>query len=104
MANTAQVGLARHSTPSLGEVAEPDSELPGVADAAVVGVRTDGVEDVVAFVTAAPGSTLDPEAIRAASREHLAAYKVPKRVVIVDDLPKTVIGKLLRRELREKAE
>jgi long-chain acyl-CoA synthetase len=83
------------------QVEEVLKNLPGVADAAVVGVPTENGEEVVAAVIAVPGATLDPEALREASRQHLAAYKVPRRVVIVDELPKTAIGKLMRRELRE---
>jgi long-chain acyl-CoA synthetase len=78
--------------------------LPGVAEAAVVGMRTASGEEVVAFVLAEAGVELDPGAIREACREHLAGYKVPARVLVVDELPRTAIGKLLRRELREKAE
>ncbi len=84
------------------QVEEVIKAVPGVADAAVVGTSVDGGEQVVAAVVAEPGATLDPEAIRTACRQHLAAYKVPKRVVIVNDLPRTAIGKLLRRELRDR--
>jgi long-chain acyl-CoA synthetase len=73
---------------------------PLVKDAAVVGVpRDDCGEQVVAAVLAVPGTALDTDALRAFCREHLAGYKVPKRIVQVDDLPRTVIGKVLRREL-----
>jgi long-chain acyl-CoA synthetase len=78
--------------------------LPGVADAAVVGMRAPAGEEVVAFVLTDPDVDIDPEAIREACRGHLAAYKVPKRVLVVDELPRTAIGKLLRRELREQIE
>ena len=48
----------------------------------------------------APDATVDPDGIRAASRAYLAGYKVPRRVVVVDDLPRSMIGKVLRREVR----
>lgn len=84
------------------EVEDALRSLPGVADAAVVGVRgADGSEQVVAAVVAEPGSAPDPEQLRAASREHLAGYKVPRRVVVVDELPRSVIGKVLRRQVRD---
>jgi long-chain acyl-CoA synthetase len=86
------------------QVEEVLKDMPGIADAAVVGARTPSGEEVVAAVVAEPGATLDPEAIREAARAHLAAYKVPKRVVVVDELPRTVIGKLMRRELRDQLE
>ena len=59
-----------------------------------------GGEDVVAAVVLEPGRALDEEALRAACREHLAAYKVPRRVVVVDELPRSIIGKVLRRQVR----
>ena len=46
------------------------------------------------------GATFDEAAIRDFARDGLTAYKVPKRVVQVDDLPRSLIGKVLRREVR----
>ncbi|RLK49646.1 long-chain-fatty-acid--CoA ligase [Microbacterium telephonicum] len=75
---------------------------PDVADAAVVGVpRADGGESVVAAVVVREGREFDAAAIRAAAREGLAAYKVPRTVVRFDTLPRSLIGKVLRREVRE---
>jgi len=48
-----------------------------------------------------PGATLDADALRDFCRTRLASYKVPKRIVAVDDLPRSLIGKVLRREVRE---
>ena len=77
-------------------------EHPDVADAAVVGIpRADGSEDVVAAVQLTPGATLDAAALREHCRSCLAAYKVPRRVVAVDDLPRSQIGKVLRKQVRE---
>ena len=74
----------------------------GIADAAVVGLpSTHSGEDVVAAVVAAPGVTLDPEAVRAAARDRLAAYKVPRRVFVVDELPRSMLGKVLRKQVRD---
>jgi long-chain acyl-CoA synthetase len=84
------------------EVEDALRQVTGVADAAVVGMPTpDGGEEVVAAVTAEPGATLDTDAVRDASRAHLAAYKVPRRVVVVPELPRSIIGKVLRRQVRE---
>ena len=83
------------------QVEEVLKGLPGVHDAAVVGTTGEGGEQVVAAVIAEPGVTFDPEALRDDCRAHLAAYKVPKRIVVVEELPRTAIGKLLRRELRD---
>ncbi|GAA2743776.1 long-chain-fatty-acid--CoA ligase [Terrabacter aerolatus] len=75
--------------------------VPGVTDAAVVGLpRSDGSEDVVAVVTTEPGADVDVEVVRARCRTDLAAYKVPRRVV-VDELPRSQIGKVLRKQVRQ---
>ena len=74
----------------------------GVADIAIVGVPThDGEEEVVAAVVPEPGKTVDAEALRAHARSILTPYKVPKRVVTVDELPKSLIGKVLRKRVRD---
>ena len=84
------------------EVEEAVRGAAGVAEVAVVGIpRAGGGEDVVAAVVASPGATVDPEAVREHAREQLAAYKVPRRVVVVDELPRSLIGKVLRREVRD---
>jgi long-chain acyl-CoA synthetase len=75
----------------------------GVADLAIVGVpdRTGKEEEVVAAIVPEPGATIDAEAFRAYAREHLTPYKVPKRVVTLDELPKSLIGKVLRKQVRD---
>jgi long-chain acyl-CoA synthetase len=76
--------------------------FPGITDAAVVGIpRADGSEDVVAAVTLADGTELDEDAVRQHCRSTVAAYKVPRRVVAVDDLPRSQIGKVLRKQVRD---
>ena len=76
--------------------------VPGVTDAAVVGLpRPDGSEDVVAVVTTEPGADVDVEDVRARCRSDLAAYKVPRRVLVVDELPRSQIGKVLRKQVRD---
>ncbi|MEO6200605.1 MAG: long-chain-fatty-acid--CoA ligase [Cryobacterium sp.] len=75
---------------------------PDVDDAAVVGLPSpNGGEDVVAAVVLAAGAVLGVEALRDHCRTRLSAYKVPKRVVAVDDLPRSLLGKVLRRAVRE---
>jgi long-chain acyl-CoA synthetase len=84
------------------EVEEAVRGVAGVAEAAVVGLPRDGGgEDVVAAIVVEPGSTVDPEEVRDHCREQLAAYKVPRRVVVVEELPRSLIGKVLRREVRD---
>ncbi|HET9631509.1 MAG TPA: long-chain-fatty-acid--CoA ligase [Terrabacter sp.] len=84
------------------EVEEAVRTVPGVTDAAVVGLpRPDGSEEVVAVVTTEPGAEVDLEAVQARCRSQLAAYKVPRRVVVVDELPRSLLGKVLRRQVRD---
>lgn len=81
-------------------------ELPEIQDVAAVGIRrgdSSGEEVVVAVVPSA-GATVDSERVRAFARERLAAYKVPRRVVIVAELPRSQIGKVLRRHVRDQIE
>jgi fatty-acyl-CoA synthase len=76
---------------------------PQVAEAAVFGVPHERwIEAVMAVVVARPGEALDVETLEAHCREQLAGYKRPKRIVIVDALPKNASGKTLKRELRER--
>ncbi len=77
---------------------------PGIADAAVVGVPRGAqrAEVVTAVVVLAPGATFDEPAVRAYCREHLAHYKVPRAYVVWDELPRSLVGKVLRRKVRER--
>jgi long-chain acyl-CoA synthetase len=74
-----------------------------VREAAVVGVPDPyRGETVKAYVSLRPGQTATPEELIAFCREQMAAYKYPRQVEFLDELPKTVSGKLLRRELRDR--
>jgi acyl-coenzyme A synthetase/AMP-(fatty) acid ligase len=74
---------------------------PDVADAAVVGEEAAAEKTlVVAYVVARPGSGLSPDAVLGYARGRLATYKAPRIVYLVDDLPRTRNGKVLRRALR----
>ncbi|WP_207457169.1 long-chain-fatty-acid--CoA ligase [Desertivibrio insolitus] len=84
------------------EVEDAIKLFPGVADAAVVGLPSQhSGEDVVAAIVVEPGATVDPEALRAFARERLTPYKVPRRVEVVNELPRSLIGKVLRKKVRE---
>lgn len=79
-------------------------QYPGVAQAAVVGATAgERGEAIVAFVVAADGACLDPEALRAHCRAEASSYKVPDRIVLCSALPTTETGKLFRRGLKEMA-
>jgi long-chain acyl-CoA synthetase len=77
---------------------------PGVADTAVVGVPDDECgEIVVAFVTKKDESVTE-DAIRQHCKQSLTGYKVPRMVVFKNDLPKSNVGKVLRKDLRDEAQ
>jgi len=82
------------------EVEDVLAAHPGVSEVAVIGVPDGAMgEAVKAFVVKAdPGLTA--EALRAYCKEHLTAYKVPKQVEFRDELPKSNVGKILRKDLR----
>ncbi|MEJ8852190.1 AMP-binding protein [Variovorax rhizosphaerae] len=74
---------------------------PGVAECACIGVPDAKTgEAIQLFVVAAPGATLTPEDVIAHCRTALTGYKIPKVVRLIDALPKSTVGKILRRELR----
>ncbi|MGM1016471.1 MAG: long-chain-fatty-acid--CoA ligase [Actinomycetota bacterium] len=76
---------------------------PAVSDAAVVGLPSaHSGEEVVAAVVVDQGADVDVEAIREYARSILTPYKVPRRIFLVDELPKSLIGKVLRRQVKEK--
>jgi acyl-CoA synthetase (AMP-forming)/AMP-acid ligase II len=79
-------------------------QLPGVADVSVVGLPDEKWGELVtAVIVPAPAATVGPDAVEAWCRERLAGYKLPRRVVLVDDLPKGSTGKVLKREVRDLA-
>ena len=78
---------------------------PAVQEAAVVGMQDSyRGESVKAVVSLKRGSAASGAELATWCRERLAAYKVPRRVEIIDELPKNATGKILRRMLREKSE
>lgn len=87
------------------EVEETIYGLPQVSEVAVVGLPDPyWIEAVTAVVVVKAGQTLDEPAVIAHCKKHMAHFKVPKRVVFTDALPKNPSGKLLKRELRKKYE
>jgi acyl-CoA synthetase (AMP-forming)/AMP-acid ligase II len=77
---------------------------PGIAQAAVIGVPDERMGEVgMAFVVAASGDVLDPDAVVAWAREQMANYKAPRHVRVVEALPMNASNKVLKTELRAQA-
>ncbi len=84
------------------EVEEAVYLHPAVEEVAVVGVyHPKWVEAVTAVVKLKAGKTASEDELMAHCKKHLSAFKTPKRVIIVDELPKTPTGKILKRNMRE---
>lgn len=83
------------------EVESVLAAYPGVAEAAVVGVKdADWGESVIAFVVLEPGETVEPRELNAHCRSLLASFKCPREITVIDELPRSSVGKVLKRELR----
>ncbi len=78
------------------------TEYPDVNMAAVLGRRVENNEEIVAFVTAMPDRTIDPDALRDFTRKTLTAYKVPTEVVVLDEMPIGPTGKILKTALKDR--
>ena len=86
------------------ELEQVIARFEGVSMVAVVGTADEEKGEVAhAFVVLQPGAVADPAALSAYCRENLAAYKIPRAIHFVDDLPKTSTGKILRRALRSRS-
>ena len=82
------------------EIEEVLYEIPAVAEAAVMGIPHDDLgEEIVAVVSFKEGESATPDEIQAYAKDQVAAYKYPRHIVILDELPKGPTGKLLKREI-----
>jgi long-chain acyl-CoA synthetase len=87
------------------EVEEILYEHPAVQEAAVVGIPDDSLgEEVAAAVVLKEGETLDAQELKTYVKEQVAAYKYPRKVWFLDELPKGPTGKILKREIEAPAE
>ena len=83
------------------EVEEVLFKHPKIADCAVAGVKNEkrGDDTITAFIVVKPGETLTADEVKEFCKGELASYKVPREVRFREELPKTLIGKALRRQL-----
>ena len=83
------------------EIENAITQHPAVLEAACIGVHDDRTgEAVKVFLALKPGQSLTPDEVRNFLRDYLAPYKIPRHVEFRDSLPKSNVGKILRRELR----
>jgi len=83
------------------EVEDVLTNHPDVLEAAVIGIADERWGEVGhAFIRARPGRSIDADTVRRHARDHLAAYKVPKLVTVLDDFPRTAAGKVRKHILK----
>ncbi|OBF61241.1 acyl-CoA synthetase [Mycobacterium sp. 852002-51971_SCH5477799-a] len=91
------------------EVEKTLAAHPDVAEASVIGVDDEQYgQRLAAFVVLEPGATLDaaaaPEALKQHVRENLASYKIPREITVLDELPRSSTGKILRADLQARVQ
>ena len=85
------------------EIEEVIYQIPGVKEAAVIGKEDSRRGEMpIAFVAPDEGVELDEKVILAFLKEKLAAYKIPRKILMVDALPRNATGKILKMELRNR--
>jgi long-chain acyl-CoA synthetase len=83
------------------EVEDVVATHPGVLESAAVGVEDENSGEAIKLFVVPRTDDLDPDELRAWCKKELTGYKVPKYVELRDELPKTNVGKVLRRQLRD---
>ncbi len=76
---------------------------PDVLESAAIGVPSEKTGESIKLFIVPKNKDIDLESVRAHCKEGLTAYKLPREIVLIDEIPKSIIGKILHRELREKA-
>jgi len=82
------------------EIEEEAAAMPGVIESACIGVPNESTGEAVKLFVVKSDDAVTEDSVRQFLRERLAGYKVPKQVVFLDELPKSAVGKILRRELK----
>ena len=83
------------------EVEEVFYHHPAVAEAAVIGIKDEERGEVpIAYIVLKEGKKITEKELLSFCRERIASYKVPKRIIFKTSLPKTITGKILKKELR----
>jgi acyl-CoA synthetase (AMP-forming)/AMP-acid ligase II len=86
------------------EIENVVARVPGVSEVAIVGEPdAEWGERLHAFIVAVPGATPSPDAIVAACRSELAGFKIPRAISFIDELPRNASGKIMKRDLRQRA-
>ena len=83
------------------EIEDVVTQMDGILECAAVGVPDEKSGEAVKLVIVKKDPSLTAEQVKAHARENLTGYKQPKHVEFRDELPKTNVGKILRRELRD---
>jgi long-chain acyl-CoA synthetase len=83
------------------EVEDVLAAHPGVLEAAVIGLPDEHSGEAVAAFVVKKDPALTADALRSFCKDNLTGYKVPRQIIFRDALPKTNVGKVLRRALRE---
>lgn len=85
------------------EVEKTLTAHPDVAEAAVLGADDEKFgQRLVAFVVLTPGAAATPDSLKQHVRDNLANYKVPRQITILDELPRSITGKISRKELQDR--
>jgi len=83
------------------EVEKALAAHPEVAEASVLGVDDEQYgQRLAAFVVLTPGASATPDSLKQHVRDNLANYKVPREIVVLDELPRSNTGKILRNDLK----
>jgi long-chain acyl-CoA synthetase len=85
------------------EVEQVINMYPNVVQSAVVGRDVPGNEEVVAFIEASQGATIDQNDLHGYLKSRLSPYKIPSEIIILDHLPAAATGKILKKELQQLA-